>query len=63
MSEIKQPPLQTQDDGMRFTFLIAAVKRISLEWSPRGARTCSPSSGTQKTGDLQTNIMKQEDKM
>ncbi len=51
-----------EDDWMRFTFLIAAVKRILLEWSPHGAHMCSLSSETQKTGDLQTNIMKQEDK-
>ena len=29
-----------QDDWIRFTFLIAAVKRIWLEWSPHGAHMC-----------------------
>lgn len=63
MNKIKQSTLQMQDDWIRFTFLIAAVKRILLEWSPHGAHMCSLSPETQKTGDLQTNIMKQEDKM
>lgn len=64
MNKTKQPLfLQMEDDWIRFTFLIVAVKRILLEWSPHGAHMCSLSSETQKTGDLQTNIMKQEDKM
>lgn len=59
MNKIKQ----MEDDRIRFTFLITAVKRILLEWSPHEVHMCSLSSETQKTGDLQTNIMKQEDKM
>lgn len=55
--------LQKQDDWIRFTFLIAAVKRIWLEWRPCGTHMCSPSSAAQRSGDLQTNIMKREDKM